>query len=542
MANRTVTLTGITVGTSITVVSIYHTSVNAINLIASGVSKSDLINGYSFIDDDSRNVYIVVSDAPCSVQETVTFGITPTPTPTLTQTPTNTPAVTLTNTPTSTEGLTPTVTPTNTSTPAITPTNTPTSTQGIGPTQTPTNTVTPTGTPSSTADVTPTNTPTNTVTPSPTGTAQVTPTNTPTNTVTPSPTATEGLTPTVTPTNTVTPTGTAQVTPTNTPTNTVTPTGTAQVTPTNTPTNTVTPSPTGTAQVTPTNTSTPTITPTNTPTSTTLGVTPTPTTTNTPTPTPTTPLIPQQQCNRAPTIPTGNQGKYRVDFNVGNDTGAVVVYINPQSIPDGIRVTHDSINYNTLFSPTLAITSPVQSAGLGSGNYTYIGTTSPTEAPTSITAGLTYELDNYYLDANEDWVLDGTSDESFTVGDYVDGTGLAFSLMVIPKTNVSNTLLTLETIGFDNFTAWSMDISCPTALPSFLGGSGTTQCSALKNETYYFARFKDESNGTPAQNNPIFTDPNGEFPFDNGRIAVGGLSTDVLNISGGMVTSITACT
>tara|TARA_R110001592_G_scaffold11295_1_gene56150 strand:+ start:609 stop:2162 length:1554 start_codon:yes stop_codon:yes gene_type:complete len=517
MANRTVTLTGITVGTSITVVSIYHTSVNAINLIASGVSKSDLINGYSFIDDDSRNVYIVVSDAPCSVQETVTFGITPTPTPTLTQTPTNTPAVTLTNTPTSTEGLTPTVTPTNTSTPAITPTNTPTSTQGIGPTQTPTNTVTPTGTPSSTADVTPTNTPTNTVTPSPTGTVQVTPTNTPTNTVTPSPTATEGLTPTVTPTNTVTPTGTAQVTPTNTPTNTVTPspTGTAQVTPTNT----VTPSPTGTAQVTPTNTSTP-------------------------TPTPTTPIIPQQSCATPPTIPTGFQGKYRVDFNVGNDIGAVIIYINPFAVPDGIRVTHDTISYNTLYSPKINdIFAPMEASGFGLNLFTYLGEFSPTDY---ITAGVTYEVNNYYLDTNEDWVLDGTDDIVFNNGQYIADSGTplgdpgVYSLMVIPKTEVNATLLTLETIGVSNSTAWVMDISCPVALPSFLGGSGTTACSAVKNETYYFARFKDEINNIPKQNNPVFTDPNGEFTF-SGVIAVNG-STDVLNITDGMVTSITTCT
>jgi len=497
MANRTVTLTGLTVGTSITVVSIYHTSVDAGNIIASGVSKIDLINGYSFIDDDSRNVYIVVSDAPCSVQETVTFGITPTPTPTLTQTPTNTPAVTLTNTPTSTEGLTPTVTPTNTSTPAITPTNTPTSTQGIGPTQTPTNTVTPTGTPSSTAGVTPTNTPTNTVTPSPTGGREVTPT--------PSPTGGREVTPTNTPTNTVTPS----------------PTGTAQVTPTNTPTNTVTPSPTSTE-----------------------GLTPTPTNTVTPTPTPTTPVIPQLSCATPPTIPTGTQGKYRVDFNVGNDTGAVVIYFNPLAVPDGIRVTHDTITYNTLYSPrVLDITAPMKASGFGLNLFTYLGEFSPTDY---ITAGVTYEVDNYYLDTNEDWVLDGTADIVFNNGQYIADSGTplgdpsVWSLMVVPKTEVNATLLTIETIGVSNSTQWQMDISCPAALPSFLGGSGTTACSAVKNETYYFARFKDEINDIPKQNNPVFTDPNGEFTF-SGVIAVND-STDVLNITDGMVTSITTCT
>jgi hypothetical protein len=81
-------------------------------------------------------------------------GVTPTPTPTITETPTNTP----TPTPTITE------TPTNTPTPTITETNTPTPTPTI--TETPTNTPTPTITPTITE--TPTNTPTPTPTTAPT--------------------------------------------------------------------------------------------------------------------------------------------------------------------------------------------------------------------------------------------------------------------------------------------------------------------------------------------------------------------------------------
>ena len=490
MANRTVTLTGLTVGASISVINIYHTSIDAGNLIAT-VTRQQLIDGYSFVDVDTHNVYICVSDSPCDVIATVSF-VTPTPTSTPTQTPT----------PTVTEGLPPTSTPTNTPTNTVTPTNTPTNTvtptptvtSGLPPTSTPTNT--PTNT------VTPTQTPTNTVTPTPTtGGGDVSPTPTPTNTITP----------TNTPTNTVTPTPTKSPvvdvsptpTPTNTPTNTVTPTGTAQVTPTNTPTNTVTP-----------------------------------------TPTPTTPIIPQLSCATPPNIPTGTQGKYRVDFNVSNDTGAVVIYFNPLAVPDGIRVTYDTISYNTLYSPRINdIFAPMKAAGIALNQFTYLGEFSPTDY---INAGQTYEVDNYYLDTNEEWVLDGTSDIVFSNGQYIADSGTplgepgVWSLMVVPKTEVNATLLTVETIGVSNSTLWEMDISCPAALPSFLGASGTTQCVAVKDETYYFARFKDEINDTPKQNNPVFTDPNGEFTF-SGVIAVNG-GTDVLNITDGMVTSITTCT
>jgi len=525
MANRTVTLTGLTVGTNISVINIYHTSIDAGNLIAT-VTRQQLIDGYSFVDVDTHNVYICASDSPCDVIATVSF-VTPTPTSTPTQTPT----------PTVTAGLPPTSTPTNT------PTNT----------------------------VTPTNTPTNTVTP----------TNTPTNTVTPTPTVTTGLPPTSTPTNTPTNTSTPTPTPTNPCCNTWSLYGgmecesgttftvvdcegiTTQIILDRYDSKTIcalsvinnSPSCGGSANTngncicdiapspTPTNTSTPT------PTPTTGGggdVSPTPTSTSTPTPTPTEPAIPLQPCNRAPSIPIGTQGKYLVDFSVGTDTGAVVIYFGPRSIPDGIRVRHNLATYNTLFSPNLAVTNPVKSTSPGTGNFTYVGTSSPTEAPTSITAGVSYELTQYYLDANEAWVVNGTANATFQNGDYVANTGTdagdprTWNLMVIPKTNTLASDLRLESIGFYSNTVWDMDISCPAALPSFIGASGVTQCAAVKTETYYFAKFKDETNTTPAQNNPIFTDPNGEFPFDNGRIAVDG-STDILIVTNGMVTSIIPC-
>ena len=207
-------------------------------------------------------------------------------------------------------------------------------------------------------------------------------------------------------------------------------------------------------------------------------------------------------------------------------------------------MTHDSIVYNTLYSPNIAdITEPMQAAGLGLNLFTYLGEFSPTDY---INAGQTYEVDNYYLNASDEWTLDGVADIVFNNGQYIADSGTplgdpsVYNLMVVPKTDANATLLTLETIGVSNETAWTMDISCPTDLPSFLGASGTTQCVAVKNETYYFARFKDETNDTPKQNNPVFTDPNGEFTF-SGVIAVNG-GTEVLNITDGMVTSITTCT
>lgn len=277
MANRQVTLTGTTVGTSISVLSIYHTSVSGGNLIASGVTRNELLSGYTFVDDDSHSVYIVVSDSPCSSEDTVNFtGATPTPTATVTVTPTLTPTQTITGvttTPTATVTATPTGTPQSTVTPtntaSVTPSVSVSNTPGVSGTATPTPTSTPTGTPVATSTSTPTGTPVSTSTSTPTGTPQstVTPTNTTTVTPTVSVSDTPGVSQTPTPTNTpestVTPTVTSSSTTTPSPTVTASPTNTPTVTPTNTPTNTATVTPTVSVSDTPgvSQTPTPTVTP-----------------------------------------------------------------------------------------------------------------------------------------------------------------------------------------------------------------------------------------------------------------------------------------
>ena len=196
--------------------SVYLDSVTPLNLIYSGLTRQDMLNG------------VIVQVGPGCITPTPTPTQTITPssaTPTQTPTPTITPTLTSTSTPT----------PTQTGTPGASPTTTPTVTQTSTPTATPTLTVTPT----TTTTLTPTNTTTPTVTqtstPTATPTLTVTPTTTttltPTNSQTPSVTSTPGATPTSTSTPTVTPTLTSTVTPTLT------------VTPTTTTTSTLTPTP-----------------------------------------------------------------------------------------------------------------------------------------------------------------------------------------------------------------------------------------------------------------------------------------------------------
>ena len=135
--------------------NIYYDSVSTGSIVASSITRTQLLAGYQVTVPDST-FYIFVENIAMGCGNTTRVDVSdPTPTPTPTNTPTNTP--TLTRTPTSTP----------------TPTNTPTLTNT--PTNTPTRTSTPTLTPTRTLTNTPTNTPTRTATRTPTPTPQLVP-------------------------------------------------------------------------------------------------------------------------------------------------------------------------------------------------------------------------------------------------------------------------------------------------------------------------------------------------------------------------------
>ena len=77
MALRNVTLTGTTIGSGISNVSIYHSFVDPSNLIQAGVTSTQLANGYTFQDQDYRYTYYVVSDSACGTNTRVVLPNAP---------------------------------------------------------------------------------------------------------------------------------------------------------------------------------------------------------------------------------------------------------------------------------------------------------------------------------------------------------------------------------------------------------------------------------------------------------------------------------
>jgi hypothetical protein len=131
--NYTVKITG---GAAEGPFSLYYDTVTPANILASGLSWQDLVDGYEIygVSDTATKILIVNLDLDCLTTSSYNLP-SPTPTPTLTQT--------LSSTPTPTPTVTVTTTPTNTITPGLSATPTPTPTLTLTATPTPTATYVP---------------------------------------------------------------------------------------------------------------------------------------------------------------------------------------------------------------------------------------------------------------------------------------------------------------------------------------------------------------------------------------------------------------
>jgi hypothetical protein len=208
---------------------------------------------------------------------------------------------------------------------------------------------------------------------------------------------------------------------------------------------------------------------------------------------------------------SGTQGIYYIDTELGSATGAVVIRFNPQTVPDGISALYDSDVYNGLSSPIYGWLQGT--AGLP----TYIGATS---GDCGIVAGSPFTLNEFNYDGTS-FVPLGTTTSVSVLSGQLDFTEFApgNSVMVIPKTAASPSILGLKLIGPCISTVFNISIACPAALPSFASSTVTTTsllaCEATVNQTYYVA-YVTGGTGVLGLYDLVFSDANGEF-----KLAVG---------------------
>jgi hypothetical protein len=231
---------------------------------------------------------------------------------------------------------------------------------------------------------------------------------------------------------------------------------------------------------------------------------------------------------------SGNQGIYYLNIDLGSDTGAVLVNFDPYSFPDGILASFNSVSYNGLSSPNFGWLQGT------TGLPTYIGS-APADCGTL--ANSPYTLDEFQYNGTTFAPLGTTTIVSVDAGQIqFTASGPGNSVMVIPKSVASPSVLSLSFIGPCSGTVFDIGVSCPTVLPSFASSTvnvdSTAACSDTIDQTYYVAHVNG-SGGTIGLYDLVFVDSNGEFKLDAGYYKTG---TNWIQVdSNGVVIAIGSC-
>jgi hypothetical protein len=208
---------------------------------------------------------------------------------------------------------------------------------------------------------------------------------------------------------------------------------------------------------------------------------------------------------------SGTQGVYYLNTGLGGATGAVIVRFNPLSVPDGILAVYNSVIYNGVSSPQYGWLQGT--AGLP----TYLGQIS---GDCGIVAGSPFTLNESEYNGTIFAPLGTTTNVSVLSGQMQLTTNApGNSVMVIPKTTASPSVLNLTFIGPCVGTQFSVTVSCPAPLTSFasstVNASSATACSDAIDQTYYVA-YVNGASGTLGLYDLVFSDVNGQFKLTAG--------------------------
>jgi hypothetical protein len=229
-------------------------------------------------------------------------------------------------------------------------------------------------------------------------------------------------------------------------------------------------------------------------------------------------LLPQQNC-LACSIPcggttitaNGGQGIYYLNTELGTNTGAVVIEFDALSVPKGIVAVYNSTIYNGVSSPNYGWLQGT--AGIA----TYIGSTG---SDCGIVANSPFTLNEFQYDGSIFVSLGTTEVVTITSGQTeLTASAPGSTIMVIPKTAASPSILNLSFIGPCVSTSFSVSVSCPAALPSFasstVNAGSATACSDTIDQTYYVA-YVNGGAGVLGLYDLVFSDANGQSKLSAG--------------------------
>lgn len=233
------------------------------------------------------------------------------------------------------------------------------------------------------------------------------------------------------------------------------------------------------------------------------------------------------------------QGIYSIDLDEGTATGAIVIKINTNVKPEGVRATYNSIVYNKLVSP---VDGRHQSSNYGS--FTIVGQISE---DCGLTGNNTVyvEIDEYLYDGSTFNLTGNQIDVTVNSSDVKLSANPDDLYMIIPKPAATPSIVNVQIFGLCGGTDFSIETFCPAVLPTFnssaKGANASIRCDVSKPNTYYY--FSVNGNAYVGLYDYIFTDQNGQYPLVNGYYCIDSTvsGSAVINVSNGIVIGITNC-
>ena len=249
---------------------------------------------------------------------------------------------------------------------------------------------------------------------------------------------------------------------------------------------------------------------------------------------------------------SGGQGVYQINLDVGSiGTGAIIVSMNPQSVPDGMRVTYNGVVYNKLSSPAFgALQSP------NPGHFTIVGSIGATGSCGSWYTGGQVQTNTVFLYNPSTGLFNNTGTTQVdtispapSADFFVQSGSAGFCVMVIPKPTATPSALLIEIIGPCSGTGWNFTAACPVALPSFFASlvqpTSSIPCTTLIDfgTPLYFAKVHTTVDTFVGLYDYVFLDANGEFPLPDGFYLTNNVAVPnkVIEVDNGVIVGITNC-
>lgn len=232
----------------------------------------------------------------------------------------------------------------------------------------------------------------------------------------------------------------------------------------------------------------------------------------------------------------GDGGLYKMQYLIGNATGAVIIKYTPNSVPNGIKVRYNAVNFFKVSSQTYG---KLESTA---ANYTLCGT----NASSCINSYPLTSNYNVFDWTNDEWIYNPTPQSAtLAAGDnQLQTNSPGNCVMVIPKPLVANGYMDIEILTpcTKARTTWQVEVLCPAALPGVtttaVEATHLGACGAALGTTHYFVTTDGTTTG-PELHAFVFTDVNGATPAADGYIKY--IGPQSYQIQDGIIIALTGC-